>query len=152
MNNFVVFLQNAWSPFYAGREWPRDSWLLALKRSRSGQRLRVMIDDLDLCENTTPIVGATASSVIPPDAEHISAILQRRKPVCVVACGRQAEIALSELWNGSLLIVPHPAHRLLTDALYREAYDYLKGDFTGRIALRQKKGCFNTEFIAGVQP
>jgi hypothetical protein len=57
--HLVVFLQNAWSEIYAGGTWPRPSWLRALERSRSGQRLKILVDDLSACENTTPIVGAT---------------------------------------------------------------------------------------------
>lgn len=136
----VVFLQNAWSPLYAGATWPRPSWLRALARSRSGQRLRVLIDDFDACENTTPAVGASASSVLPPDRAHILEVLERRAPRVVVACGRQAEDALALLWPGALLAVPHPAHRLLTDALYREARRILDGGLTARVALRQLRG------------
>jgi hypothetical protein len=137
MTPYILFLQNAWSPFYAGGEWPRPSWLRALEKSRSGQRLRVMIDDFDLCENTTPIVGATPSSVIPPDVAHIMEVLKRRQPRIVVACGKQAEKALLELWAGPLLAVPHPAHRLVTDKLYRMARALLVESYQQRIALRQ---------------
>src|SRR5262245_18453916 len=98
----IVFLHNAWSPHYAGGTWERRSWLRALERSRSGQRLRVMIDDFNICENTTPIVGKTASSIIPPDAGHIKAILSTRTPQIVIACGKQAETALLKLWDGAL--------------------------------------------------
>ena len=31
-----------------------------------------MIDDFNVCENTTPIVGATADSVIPPNEKHMT--------------------------------------------------------------------------------
>lgn len=136
----VIFLQNAWSPVYAGGTWARPSWLRALERSRSGQRLRVMIDDFDLCENTTPQVGRTPDSVLPPDSAHIRAILERRQPRIVVACGKQAEAALVQLWTGAMLAVPHPAHRLLTDSLYREARTLLTEGYAGRLALRQAKG------------
>src|ERR1043165_876190 len=53
----VIFLQNAWSPIYAGRVWPRKSWLRALALSRSGQRLACLTDDWNECENTTLMVG-----------------------------------------------------------------------------------------------
>lgn len=151
MSNLVLFLQNAWSPFWAGGEWPRDSWLAALKRSRSGQRLRVLIDDFDVCENTTPIVGATSSSVIPPNSEHITALLNRRMPTVVVTCGKQAEQALLNLWPGPLLAIPHPAHRLLTDGLYREARELLASNFVERLALRQGRGCVNRESLGLVK-
>lgn len=138
--NYVVFLQNAWSPLYGGGTWERQSWLRALKVSRSGQRLRIMIDDYDMCENTTPIVGKTADSVIPPDFDHIKTILERRQPHAVVTCGKQAEQALLKVWKGALLAVPHPAHRLVTDDLYRAARTLLSADFCERLALRQMKG------------
>ena len=144
MENIVVFLQNAWSPFYAGREWPRNSWLYALKKSRSGQRLRILLDDFDVCENTTPGVGATPDSVIPPDMAHIHAVLNTRQPRIVVACGKQAEAALLKAWGGPLLAIPHPAHRLLTDTLYRQARAMLTDGYNGRLALRQGNGSVNT--------
>lgn len=138
--NIVVFLQNAWSGFYVGQVWPRDSWLRALARSRSGQRLRLMIDDLGLCENTTPTVAESPSGVCPPDTAHIWEILDRRRPAAVVTCGKQAERALCELWPGPLLIVPHPAHRFLTDDLYREARRLIAMGLEDRSALRQQRG------------
>jgi hypothetical protein len=148
--SLVVFLQNAWSPFYAGRVWPRPSWLRALAASRSGKRLRLLIDDLDLCEETTPEVAPTPSGVCPPDYAHIRGVIERRRPRVVVACGKQAESSLLELWPGPLLAVPHPAHRLLTDALYREARAILEGGLTGRTALRQgRAGIVRVELRGG---
>jgi len=142
-NRVVVFLQNAWSKLYAGGKWPRASWLLTLERSRSGQRLRVLMDDLDCVENTTPIVGASASSVVPPDEVHIRKVLERRSPDVVVACGQQAERALLSLWKGSLLALPHPASRLVTNELYTQARQLLNGTFRHRcqrLGMRQGKG------------
>lgn len=141
MTTTLYFLQNAWSPVYAGGVWPRQSWLRALARSRSGQRLRHLLDDFDLCENTTPQIGATPDSLLAPDDAHILTILAARQPSVVVACGKQAELALARLWDGALLAVPHPAHRLLTDGLYCEARGLLAGGYTGRMALRQLRGC-----------
>jgi hypothetical protein len=142
--HLVVFLQNAWSEIYAGGTWPRPSWLRALERSRSGQRLKILVDDLSVCENTTPIVGATPDSVVPPDREHIRTILTARKPNVVVACGRQAELALLNIWSGSLLAIPHPAHRLVTNALYQQARSTLT-KLNTRVALRQRRGQVITE-------
>lgn len=123
---FIVFLQNAWSPLYAGGTWPRKSWLKALARSRSGQRLKIIVkDDFDLCENTTPIVGAEPNSVIPPDKEYINEIINRRKPDAIVACGKQAEKVLSELWSGPLIITPHPAYRVLKNNVYEKVRELL---------------------------
>jgi hypothetical protein len=68
MKRVIAFLQNAWSPLYAGGTWPRKSWLKALDKSRSGQRLRVLTGSAHpveiVWENTTPIVGATPDSII----------------------------------------------------------------------------------------
>lgn len=123
---FIIFLQNAWSPLYAGGTWPRKSWLKALARSRSGQRLKIIVkDDFDLCENTTPIVGEKANSIIPPDIEYIKDIINRREPEAIVACGKQAEKALTELWNGPLIITPHPAYRVLKNSVYEKVRDLL---------------------------
>lgn len=146
----VLFLQNAWSPVYAGLLpfWPRASWLLALERSRSGQRLKHMIDDFDICENTTPEVGNHPSSKLPPMPEYILSILAYRQPHIVIACGKQAEESLKTLWGGALIAVPHPAHRLVTNELYRTARQIiLSSDFQERVALRQKRGVITQESL-----
>jgi hypothetical protein len=139
----VCFLQNAWSPLYAGGIWPRASWLKALAKSRSGQRLRMLIDDLSVCDNTTPIVGKTPDSVVEPDPKHIFKVLDERKPQLVIACGKQAEEALLNLWGGSMLIVPHPSCRVLTNDLYEKGRRYIQSvefrSVRGQIALRQLK-------------
>jgi hypothetical protein len=145
----VIFLQNAWSPLYAGRTWPRDSWLRALVSSRSGQRLQHLVDDWNECENTTPHVGPTPDSVIPPDRAHILDILATRKPDVVIACGKQAERALAQLWPGPMLAVPHPAHRLLTTDLYLKANQLLGDDFNRRLVLRQRKGRVEIKKLSG---
>ncbi len=116
----LVLLQNAWSGAYAGETWPRRSWLMALEACRSGQRLRVAFPDPESVhyDNTTPIVGATPDSVVPPDLEHVQALLDQGPPI-VVACGKQAgEVAL-KLWDGPLILCPHPAYRFVTDELFR---------------------------------
>lgn len=127
---YIIFLQNAWSPLYAGGTWPRKSWLKALARSRSGQRLKIIVkDDFDLCENTTPIVGESADSVIPPDTEYIKEIINRRKPEAIVACGKQAEKVLVKLWDGPMIITPHPACRILKNSVYEKVRDLLLKGF-----------------------
>lgn len=143
----LVFLQNAWSPAYAGTTWPRASWLRALARSRSGQRLRIMLDALDVCENTTPQVGPLPDSVCPPDAVHIQHCITQRSPSIIVTCGKQAEHALARLWDGPLLAVPHPAHRLVTNSLYLHARQLLHAQYAARIKLRQCKGFIEEESL-----
>src|SRR5579859_1313544 len=94
----VCFLQNAWSPVYAGGVWPRASWLRALARSWSGRRLSLLLDDLGVCHNTTPLVGAHPDASLPPDPLHIRNVLAETEPQLVIACGLQAEVALAALW------------------------------------------------------
>lgn len=141
----VVFLQNAWSPMYAGDVWPRPSWMKALIRSRSGQRLKILLDDLECCENTTPHVADNPGGKLPPDFAHMEEIITRRQPKIIVACGLQARDAVRRVWAGHMLAVPHPAARLLTNALYQEARALLAGDYTGRKELLQRRG--KTELI-----
>lgn len=128
----ILFLQNAWSPVYAGGEWPRPSWLNALRRCRSGQRLRLLIDDPNICYNTTPIVGATACSVVKPDPEHIKRILDEHEPDVVIACGKQAQTALTKAWQGNLLLLPHPVARTSIKKIYARGRELLTDGFDGR--------------------
>lgn len=137
---YLLFLQNAWSPFYAGAVWPRESWLRALESSRSGQRLKLLVgDDFDVCENCTPQVGATPDSIIKPDPEHILKVLAERSPRMVIACGSHAERALLELWDGPLLLIPHPAYRVVTNQMFEHAREYI-GRLDCRMKLRQLRG------------
>jgi len=139
--NIVVFLQNAWSPVYAGRTWPRRSWLMALERSRSGQRLRHLIDDYNVCEQSSPVIHDNPRTIAEADHAHITTILKRRNPDVVVCCGDVARKALVGLWNGPLLAVPHPACRVLTNALYQEGRRLLSTSVTPtfRVQLRQTR-------------
>lgn len=125
MSDLVIFLQNSWSPYYAGSTWPRKSWLRALAASKSGKKLRLITSNLDVCDNLTPIVGDRASSIVPPDTAYIVKVLARRKPSVVVGCGLVAEKVLPEIWDKHLLILPHPACRWLPDQLYRQGKEMI---------------------------
>lgn len=142
--NFVLFLQNAWSPYYAGRHWPRPSWLQALIKSRSGRRLRVLFDgDVSLygnCHNTTPIVGRRPNSIVPPDLSHIQTILSGcDESSAVVTCGKQAFASIVDHWQGKLLAIPHPAARTLKNEVYQRANEILFSGFNDRIMLQLTK-------------
>jgi hypothetical protein len=67
-------------------------------------------------------------------------VLAATRPEVVIACGRQAEQALQVLWEGPLLVVPHPAARILTNAAYARAKALFTPTYTGRYALRQRRG------------
>ena len=150
MMNYVIFLQNAWSPVYAGQEWPRLSWLRALKQSRSGQRLRHLLldseaeDDIDRwnhCYNLTRWCGFRPSDLMAPDVAYVQGVLQHELPGLVVACGKVAEAVLTRLWLGPLLVVPHPAWRVLRDEVYQVARrEYMQPGCIGRWRLRQARG------------
>lgn len=143
----VAFLQNAWSPVYAGGTWPRESWLRALHQSRSGQRISILADAVKPTEiwwdNTTPIVGEHPSSVVEPDSDHIDSVLDAREPTAVIALGKQAAAALRgpcDVRKIPLLILPHPAHRVLTNSLYERAGRVLNRGWHGAYELKQSFG------------
>lgn len=144
MKKVVCFLQNAWSPVYAGGLWPRRSWLKALHRSRTGQRIRVLIRACPAIDfhwdNTTPIVGETPDSVIEPDLAHIRRVIRSQVPEYVVGLGSQAGKVLREVVQGPLLLLPHPTYRVVTNALYERAGNILNEGFAGVVQLHQKKG------------
>lgn len=157
----LFILQNAWSPAYAGGEWPRWSWLPALKSSRSGQQLQVLMKKVRTLiafgkipltvefdfHNTTPIVGKTVSSKVPADHDHLMRVYSTlgitRDVTTVVACGKQAMEAVDATWDGTRLFVPHPAYRMLTNDLYKLAARFLVSGFGGCIELKQGKGEIN---------
>jgi hypothetical protein len=140
--SIVAFLQNAWRhQARPGQTWPRSSWLVALKNSRSGQRLRVLEEIAGYpsiwYDNTTPYCGAHPSSILPPDNQHIREVLATHKPAFVVALGRQAAAVLKTEVTTPLLVLPHPAYRCLTNELYIAAGTILRRSsaFQGRILL-----------------
>src|SRR5207249_1871519 len=96
-----AFLQNAWSPLYAGGTWPRHSWLAALHGSRSGKRLKSLTGECPTVEfwwdNTTPMVGPHPSLALVADLRHMAQTVVEQKPDAVLAFGRQAASAVSQL-------------------------------------------------------
>lgn len=145
----VAFLQNAWSPFYAGGTWPREQWLRALHRSRSGQRLAILTKAIG-CEiwfdNTTPIVGAEPSSIVEPDDEHIQDVLSSTEATVIVAMGKQAaESVRPFVSRRPFMIVPHPAYRCLTNELYRQAGELLAEGFIGTVEYSQLRGAVSRQ-------
>lgn len=145
----LVLLQNAWARTARGAAYMRANrsvWLRATAASRSGCRLKVMLgddcfgrDDVEF-GNTTPRVGVGSDAKLPADLMHVRRLLETSSPSVVIACGKQAEEVALEVWNGALICVPHPAHRLLTDELYLRAKILLTGGTVGRVALRQRRG------------
>ena len=120
----------------------------ALRASRSGVRLAVVeraaraIDPAAeiVWDNTTRAVGDHPDSRLPPDLDHVRRVLARHQPAAVMAFGRQAAETLPLVWDGPLLVVPHPAYRLLTDRLYAAAGRIVAEGFSGRVELVQCRG------------
>lgn len=80
----------------------------------TGRRLKAAFGDLvkDIVwEEATREVAADSSTILPPQPHHIREVLERYQPDLVLTFGRVAGAAVAELWQGSLLPVPHPAAR-----------------------------------------
>ncbi len=124
----LCLLQNAWSGFYVrvglpgedsdsfkDRVWCRDDWIDATWSCPSGQRLMRILDgihdDSIWLDNTTLAVADKASGVKPPDLDHITNVIADRGITSVVACGKQASEVIDKVWDGSVVKIPHPAHR-----------------------------------------
>ncbi len=147
----LVVLQNAWAES-AARRWEYRSWVRALKRSRSGRRLsRVFEGDWTgvTFGNTTAAVGEGPDSRLPADPEHVRGLFARHTPDVVVAVGLQAEHATKSAWPGPLLVMPHPASRVLTNGLLDRANELLygAGGYALRLALRQLRGSVAEEAL-----
>lgn len=135
----LVLLQNAW--FHEPLPYPewspkwRYTWLYALARCRSGVRLRKLLgddcygNDSIAFDNASPKVGYGNPSIkFPADMVHIRKLLKNHNPDMLVCCGKEAGKAASE-WSGSLIEVPHPASRVLTNSVYETVREwYLSQD------------------------
>jgi hypothetical protein len=133
----LVILQNAWSPMYAGDVWPRESWLRALHSCPTGRALKVIFPDQTGIEfdNTTAEVSEKPNGICEPDPIHIASAIGRAMPHYVLACGKQAEKALVDLWPGRLVCMPHPAWRMMRAQYLHEIRDFIERDDFKRIAL-----------------
>jgi hypothetical protein len=148
----LVLLQNAWA-YEPAEAWQYDSWVLALRASRSGQRLARIFGpcwDQVIFGNTTAKVGQGPDSRLPPDLNHVRALFNTHQPDIVLACGQQAERVASETWPGPLLCIPHPAYRVLKNSLLARAKKLLYDErpFTARTCLRQGRGRFTQEKLS----
>jgi hypothetical protein len=130
--------------------WHR-TWRTLLAWSPTGKRLRLLIDedvheraDVAITESTDEIIFGSSSKAAKPKPEYVRAELEKYRPKLVVCCGVQAELATTPLWHGSLLAVPHPTHRFLTNELYKRARvminEYLNdGKYGPRMRYRLKQ-------------
>lgn len=146
-------LQNPYDRGKLAEGWHPSSWRRELRLSRSGCRLRVLLDSLLWkvhFTNANPGIGEGPDAALPADLSHLKRALRRVQPDAVLSCGKVAEPALCILWAGPLFVVPHPAYRVLTDALYRKALHLLErwartSTTIPRLALRQERGSVRVE-------
>src|SRR5688572_9039445 len=84
----VGFLQNAWSTYWT-THWPRDLWLAALKKSRTGQRLKLLeCPELDIWyDESTPKIADNPRTVLPADLDHMRSVLDRQQPEIIICFG-----------------------------------------------------------------
>jgi hypothetical protein len=140
----VGFLQNPWSPLYAGGTWPRESWIRAFWASRSGTRLKLMLHDgIDWhFDNATPIVCENPRDIIPPDIEHIRKVITEQKPDIIVSFGTHSANGVMEIldeFNLPLLWLPHPTYRVVTNELFTTATEHILKGFKGIIRYMPSK-------------
>lgn len=145
--NVLIFLQNAYSPLYAGKEWPREDWLRKLWRSQTGSMLDNLIEAAHeyksrgvprgglrfYVHNTTPLVAKTPAELLPPDLTHMVGALCHTAPKVVVCCGQSACRSWYDIYAHTFeeqrfrmsqlptVFLPHPAWRTCRKAFYQSA-------------------------------
>jgi hypothetical protein len=134
----LVLLQNAWSGYYTrislpdeevtslrSKVWAREDWLEATWASASGRTLRKLLDGVPKekiwIDDTTLMISELPEGNCPADPNHVARLLAMPDLELVIACGKQAESAVIKKWAGRLLIMPHPAYRLLNRDTVRAA-------------------------------
>lgn len=141
----VGFLQNAWfrpgtKQVIIDRFWSDHKFRRALiARSASGKRLTRTFDKLFAeiyWQDATREIGYKSSAKLPADDCHIQQVLNEQCPSLVLAFGELAGAALTRIWPGPLICLPHPAARGLKDELYREAIKLINMEVNQRVKLK----------------
>lgn len=141
----VGILQNAWSPYYAPGPWPRESWLRALDRSRTGQRLKLLgHESIEYWwDETTPVVADNPRTVIPADFNYMRSVLNEQQPKFIITFGMpamNAMITIKEEFKQPVICLPHPTYRVVTNQLFLDARDHIVKGFEGWIRYKQAIG------------
>lgn len=131
----LVLLQNTYNKRYAGREIPRKVWERLLVMSVSWRRLKLLGCTPQQVDNASPTCGSHASHRLPWDETHVVNVLISHCPKVCIGCGREAESALSRMWPGPLLCLPHPAH-FPAQRAYVAAAESLKFPYGVRLVCR----------------
>lgn len=141
----VAFLQNPWSPHYAGHPWPRASWLKAFHASVSGRRLKRMESPgiEYYYENASPVVADNPRTIYPADINHMRTVLLAQDPDYIITFGSHAANGISKLrgeFPQPVMMLPHPAYRYVTNEMYEIALRHLNEGFKGVLALQVPRG------------
>jgi len=139
----VGILQNAWSTYWR-EHWPRNFWLEALKRSRTGQRLKHMDHEkIDMWyDEITPKIADNPRTVLPADLNYMRGYLNEQQPKYIITFGMpamKAMVALRNEYKHPVLCVPHPTYRVVTNDLFIQAREHLVKGFDGWHQYKQGK-------------
>lgn len=113
----LVVLQNAWAKDPPRWDWSYEDWVTFLMWSKTGKRLSLMLgEDMRgvVFTNTTPFICVGNGTIKPMDG-YVRKQIERFAPDLVIACGLQAYGQVKSLSCDSVLEIPHPAARFLTD-------------------------------------
>jgi hypothetical protein len=128
----VSFLQNQWfrepervKQLYEKYPEQRERMIASFlfMGCLTGQRLQRVFGE-DLCrkitwEEASRNIGGRSSSQFPADINHIKTVLEKHKPIVVLAFGKIVSVPLAQLkeqgapWH--LITAPHPAARNCSD-------------------------------------
>ena len=144
----LVVLQNAYTKGDLEDGYHPATWRRELLTSRSGRRLERALPPARVSyTNSSRVVGDGPESVHEADRAHIRRRLRDVDPDVVLACGKVAETAVTAVWSGAVVVIPHPASRSLTNDLLDQAREHLELRRPGRKALRQLRGRVEVEVL-----
>lgn len=116
----VAFLQNPWFKPGTGDRIINLYMKCATYRravlslSQTGRALRAAFGDMyDVIwwDNACPRPGFERSASLPPDLDHVRAVIERIRPRLVLCFGRSAEIAVRHVYQGQVMTCCHPMAR-----------------------------------------
>src|SRR5690606_20853234 len=141
VKKILVVLQNAYNVGALKYGFNSATWLSELKSTLSYSKIiRAIPDAFEVrWTNACRGVGEGPSSKLEPCPSKIRKRAVEHRVDAVLACGRIAERAAVEAWEGPLLAIPHPACRVLTNGLLDVSRSLLEAGH-GRVALRQRQG------------
>ena len=122
----LVVLQNAYDKGQLKQGWHPGRWKTEFLKSRTGFRLKMALPGTLYGRlypwsvhytNACPGIGNGPDSQLEPCEKHLGRALRRVDPMIVLACGKVAEGLCTKLWAGPLIVMPHPASRVITDNL-----------------------------------